>query len=146
MIKIEIDEEVFAYLQNKAIAFVETPNHTLRRLLNISGKKSRTRSLNIHKTKKMRKTNLLELIQAGLLMENQRLFFRDYQGNEYKEYDVIVSDNSLIWNDTAYSMSELAKILLKNHGYESDSVRGPLFWYTQNGVSIKDLWEKYNKS
>ncbi|MBW1815221.1 MAG: hypothetical protein JRJ39_16680, partial [Deltaproteobacteria bacterium] len=30
---IEIDDEVFGYLQSKAIPFVETPNLTLRRLL-----------------------------------------------------------------------------------------------------------------
>ena len=33
MQSIEIDEELFAYLQSKAIPFVETPNLTLRRLL-----------------------------------------------------------------------------------------------------------------
>jgi len=30
---IEIDDELFGYLQSKAIPFVETPNLTLRRLL-----------------------------------------------------------------------------------------------------------------
>ncbi|MHC1743919.1 MAG: hypothetical protein AB9873_12920 [Syntrophobacteraceae bacterium] len=32
---IEIDDEVFAYLQSKAIAYVENPNLTLRRILGI---------------------------------------------------------------------------------------------------------------
>lgn len=144
MLKIEIDEEVFAYLQNEAIAFVEKPNDTLRRLFGISKSRNHTKRPVKSSTKKMRKTNLAELINAGLLIDGQRLFFHDYQGHQYSEYNVTLSKNSLIWNSSAYSMSDLAKILLKKHGYESDSVRGPLFWYTENGVSIKDLWKRYN--
>ena len=30
---VEIDDELFGYLQSKAIPYVETPNMTLRRLL-----------------------------------------------------------------------------------------------------------------
>ena len=36
MKNIEIDDEVFSYLQSKAIPFVETPNLTLRRLFSLN--------------------------------------------------------------------------------------------------------------
>ena len=38
MRNIEIDDEVFGYLQSKAVPFVETPNLTLRRLFSLNGK------------------------------------------------------------------------------------------------------------
>jgi len=41
------------------------------------------------------------------------------------------------------SMSGLARALLHEQGYETDAVRGPAFWFTENGSSIKDLWEQY---
>ena len=41
MRNIEIDDEVFGYLQSKAIPFVETPNLTLRRLFKLNGKSTR---------------------------------------------------------------------------------------------------------
>ena len=134
------------YLQNKAIAFVESPNDTLRRLFGISQTSTPTKKTVSPSKRKMRKTNLTELNNAGLLKDGQKLFFQDYQGHKYSEYDVTLSRNSLVWNGNSYSMSDLAKILLKKHGYESDSVRGPLFWYTDDGVSIKDLWSQYNSN
>jgi len=40
-------------------------------------------------------------------------------------------------------MSKLAKRLLKREGYESNSVRGPAHWFTEDGVSIKDIWDRF---
>lgn len=38
MIKIDIDQKLYSFLQENAIPYVETPNDTLKRLLNIIGK------------------------------------------------------------------------------------------------------------
>ena len=40
---IKIDDEVYAFIQKKAIAFVEQPNDTLKRLLKISKKNHKQR-------------------------------------------------------------------------------------------------------
>jgi len=143
---IEIDDDVFAYLQSKAIAFVETPNLTLRRLLGIE-KRERLQSSNSRAAgRKKRKTDLAELVSAGLIQEGQRLFLRNYRKQEIPGYEAVVSNGKLRWSGQTYSMSELAKIMLKENGYESDSVRGPMFWYTEDGLSIKDIWGRYQKS
>jgi hypothetical protein len=74
------------------------------------------------------------------MKEGQNLFLRDYQGHKVEGYEAVVSQGSLIWNGKKYSMSDLAKKILKKQGYRSDSVRGPMFWFTKDGVSIKDIW------
>ena len=80
MRNIEIDDEVFGYLQSKAIPFVETPNLTLRRLFSLNGKsvKSEKTSSQILQNqrlgrgrKKQAKTDLFKLVQVGLLQEGQ---------------------------------------------------------------------------
>ena len=57
----------------------------------------------------------------------------------------------LIWNRSANgfelaieaSIPEEKKQLLKENGFQSDSVRGPIFWYNENGKSVKELWDTY---
>ena len=84
-----------------------------------------------------------ELVNAGLLNNGQRLILIDYQKNKYPKYEVNISGNKLIWKNEAYSLSELAKILLKKEDYTSESVRGPQHWETENRISIKELWDTY---
>ena len=152
---IEIDDELFGYLQSKAIPFVETPNLTLRRLLLGDSTKSQktkqsipqpsTFSKTVRKGKKQRKTDLPKLIQSGLLNEGQVLYLYDYQGNRIEGYESKISGKNLIWNNKRFSMSELAKELLKEVGFSSESVRGPAHWYNSDGISVKDLWKQYLK-
>lgn len=40
-------------------------------------------------------------------------------------------------------MSEVAKICLKKEGFRSESVRGPAHWSNSDGISVKDLWNRY---
>lgn len=147
---IQIDDEVFAYLQSNAIPYVETPNLTLRRLFKLNGKilssgdTSRGRivqSENIRK--KQPKTDLQTLIQSGLLREGQTLYLHDYQGRRIKGYEAIVSGKSLLWNSKMFSMSNLAKICLKKEGFRSDSVRGPAHWYNSDSISVKEIWDQF---
>jgi hypothetical protein len=158
MIQIEIDPSTYSFLQSKAIPFVEMPGDTLKRLLGLNGEETQksaiensassnlqAEALNKFKRKKQQKTNLLELIRVGLLNNNQKLIFQDYRGNQYPQYKVLLSHNSLIWENTHYSMSDLAQNILKQHGYDNDFVRGPLFWVTEEGKKISELWQAYLK-
>ena len=152
---IEIDDELFGYLQSKAIPFVETPNLTLRRLLlgDKPSPESRQRGVpvtaqtakKVRQSKKQPKTDLPKLIQSGLLNEGQILYLYDYQTNKIDGYEATISGKSLLWNDDSYSMSELAKELLKEVGFRSESVRGPAHWYNSDGISVKELWKQYLK-
>jgi len=148
---IEIDDEVYAYLQNKAIPYEEqTPNQTLRRLLELDGtghsqQKSASSENDVSSSKrvKRRKTDLRELIDAGLLREGQSLRLHDYRGNKVSGYEAQISGKRLMYNGSDYSMSELAKVGMQEAGYDSNSYRGPKHWYTSSGVSVKNLWEQY---
>ncbi|KAF0121144.1 MAG: hypothetical protein FD151_1377 [bacterium] len=150
MKQIEIDDEVFGYLQSKAIPFVETPNLTLRRLFQIDKLPEKINPLNQptqnQGQRKQKKTDLSLLIQAGLLQEGQTLYLYDYRGNKIDGFDVILSGKSIIWNGQAYSMSYLAQKFLKQKGYGSNSVRGPEHWYNSDSISIKGLWQQYLKN
>jgi len=155
MRNIEIDDEVFGYLQSKAIPFVETPNLTLRRLFGIDSMSAKPKNLKpkIEQTqrkanirKKQPKANLPKLIQAGLLQEGQTLYLHDYQGKMIAGYDSTISGKSLLWNNELFSMSELAKECLKKEGFSSESVRGPAHWFNSDGISVKELWKQYLKT
>ena len=143
---IEIDDEVYAYLQSKAIAYMETPNLTLRRLFELNGK---TSVVNIPhsqgKTKEGRKqpkTNLQTLVKFNLLQEGQALFLHDYQNRRIEGYETVISDKSLLWNGKSYSMSKLAEVCLKKEGYTSNSVQGPARWFNSDGISVLELWSQ----
>ena len=149
MKQIEIDDEVFAYLQSKAVAFVETPNLTLRRLFQLDKpvQRSTTQKVTSGKSgRKKPKANLSTLISNGLLEEGQPLFLVDYQHNKLTQYRAVVNGTALKWEGRSYSMSELAKKLLQQEGYSSNSVRGPAHWCTEEGVTIKELWQQHLKS
>ena len=91
----------------------------------------------------MCKTNLIELINANILKQGQILNLHDYHGTVMSGFTATIENNSLLWNNQKYSMSELARIFLKQNGYESTSVRGPERLYTRDGISIKTLWQQY---
>ena len=146
---IEVDEEVFAYLQKNAIPYIETPNLTIRRLFelpvanSLNGIQGKHRIKDGSKRKKRQKTNLQTLIGYGLLQEGQTLFLHDYQGLIIRGYEAVISGKSLVMDSKKSSMSDHAKNCLKKEGYKSDSVRGPSHWYNSDGVSVKDLWSHF---
>lgn len=159
---IEIDQETYDFLQSKAIPYVDkTPADTIKRLIGIPDTPLESRNgdsliQNNHSSNKTylpqsgnktkeRKVSLVELVKAGLLQNGQKLFFQDYRGNHYPEYHVVLSNGALVWENQPYSMSNLAKILLKQNNYSSESVRGPLFWSTHEGKTVFNLWDEYLK-
>lgn len=143
MRKIEVDDEVYAYLESKVSTFSETENHVLRRILHLD-EAVVPPPIDTNRRKKPN-ANLSVLVKVGLLKENQQLFLHDYQGNRIPGYEATLSQGSLVWKNKPYSMSKSAEILLKEKGYRSNSVRGPAHWYTSDGISIKDIWDIYLK-
>src|SRR5689334_23070237 len=89
MPRIDIDEDVFRYLQSRAIAYVEKPNDTLRRLFQLEastkelGTTSRTPSAVTPEARpvgrKRPKANLGALVAAGVVGLGQKLYLHDYQ-------------------------------------------------------------------
>jgi len=146
---IEIDEEVFTYLQSKAIPYKEiNPNMTLRRLFHLNatspsegGEKSK--ATNTAGKKRKPRTHLNTLVQASLLREGQTLFLHDYQNNKVDGYEATISGDRLLWNKKPYSMSKLAEIGLKEIGFTSNAVRGPSHWLTSDGISIEEIWNRF---
>ena len=158
---IEIDTDVFTYLQKHARPFVDTPNSTLRRLFGIDVSTSQVKKKSLplldadleellaknptstDKRTKAPKANLELLIQKGFIQNGQKLYLIDYQGNRIQNASASITGVDLIYNDQRYSMSNLAQELLIKMGFKSESVRGPAHWITDKGNSIKDLWQQY---
>lgn len=151
MRKIEIDDEVYAYLQDKAIPYVENPNDTLRRLFGIKQKSEKELSIkDVFKPRhpKKPKTDLQELVQSGLLEEGQEVFLNYKEMKLSKKYVATVSGNRLLWDGKIHTMSGLVKFILRQEGeaIPSEAYRGPEYWYNSDHRSIKDLWEQYLKN
>lgn len=158
---IEIDTDVFAFLQQNARPFIDTPNSTLRRLLGLDGATVQPQkklpsgsepeleallaeSLVIAAARgKAPKADLQLLAQNGLLRNGQKLYLIDYQGNRVQGKSASLSGADLIYNGQRYSMSKLAQQLLGQAGFKSNSVRGPAHWVTDDGRTVKDLWQQY---
>ncbi len=159
---IEIDTDLFSYLQKNARPFVDTPNSTLRRLLGLDGSKAQAQrkapsassgtdldvllaeSLAIATARsKAPKADLQLLVQKGVLRNGQKLYLIDYQGNRVQKVSASVSGADVIYNGQRYSMSNLAQQLLGQAGFKSNSVRGPAHWVTDDGKTVKDLWQQH---
>jgi hypothetical protein len=154
MPQISIDDDVFAHLQSNAIAYVETPNDTLRRLLGLTSPSSvkipAKENIVVNEpkprtAKKRAKANLGVLISEGVLQNGEKLFLHDYQGKRIEGAEASVAGHGIYSEkrQRLYSMSDLAQELLKEAGYQSDSVRGPSHWYRSDGKSITNLWDEY---
>ena len=162
MESIKIDSDVFAHLQKHARPFVDTPNSTLRRLLGIEtvvgaarvkksgpavdGELDALLAENlaaVSSRSKAPKADLEVLVKNGFLRNGQKLYLVDYQGNRVQKLSVVISGGDVIYNSQRYSMSNLAQELLASVGFKSNSVRGPAHWVTDDGKSIKDIWQQY---
>jgi hypothetical protein len=145
---IKIDDDVFAFLQSHARPFVDSPNSTLRRLLKIdSPPKDADNELDALLSEavasartKAPKTDLKELIRAGLVREGEPLFLVDYQGKRVPGKQATVHGSLLAYNGQFFSMSSLAEDLLKEIGFRSNSVRGPAHWANAAGTPMQTLW------
>lgn len=148
---IEIDEDIFKYLQKHALPFVETPNDTLRRLFGLSKTKNATEkpiaARPVSFRMKRQKTQLSRLTKSGVLREGQKLILRDHRKNPVPGVEAFVRGDRLQCNGKTDSMSALAKKYLKEKcHYKSSDFQGPALWYTESNESVFDLWKKYLKN
>ena len=101
------------------------------------------------KKQKGRKVLLRELAEAGLIRDGQTLFFFHTQLFKKEQAKIVLSSNSLryLQDNKTYSISELAKILLRKHGFKHDNhdVAGPNYWKTYDGTLLNDLNEIIRK-
>ena len=147
---IQVDNDVYNYLERKVTGFGDTPNQVLRRILKIEKNSEKPSAVSIKKIRtsgsKAPKTNILDLIEINSLKEGQELHLIDYQEHKVKNIKAIIRGNQLEYNNQFYSMSALAKELLNKEGFDSSEYRGPRFWCTDDGKSIQSLWAEYLKN
>jgi len=96
--------------------------------------------------RKARPVTFQELANAGLVKDGQSLYFYYTKLFTDEQAQIILSSNSLKYkaDGKPYSVSELAKKLLKRHGFMHGEyeVRGPKFWKTEDGELLVDLHEQ----
>lgn len=99
-----------------------------------------------HKESIAGKVTFQELINVGLIKEEQVLYFYNTELFKDEQAQVIVTKNKLkyVKDNKTYSKSELAKQLLIKHNFKHDNhgVAGPRYWQTEDGNSLADLEEK----
>jgi hypothetical protein len=149
---IEIDDELYSYLVEQAIPYEDkTPNDTIRRLFRcvkepgLSRIKPSPQRMS-HKVGggKAPKVRLSVLVDAGILEEGQILHLRDYsKRRKIPNSKATIHREGLLKDGVSYSMSKLAKELFQKEGFTTPSVQGPVYWYTDDNVSIKNIWDEY---
>lgn len=150
---IQVDDEVYQTLEGLVQGFGDTPNTVLRRVLGVSPRGARPvdgraapkpRGMSGGgKRGKAPKANLRDLVRIGSLAEGQTLYMHDYQGARLEGVSARIHGNDLEYKGNRLSMSALTRKIMRDLGYQSDSYRGPQFWYTDEGKSVKELWEEY---
>lgn len=150
---IEVDDTVYSHIQSLAIPYEDkSPNDTLKRVFGLKpGRELTLEDLGLagpseRKTSsrtKAPKADLSQLIRSGELEDGEILSLVDYSGNRVSGATAQVSGSQLSFERRLFSMSELAKMLLKKQGYKSDSVRGPSHWVNSDGVTIRELWASH---
>lgn len=143
---IEIDESVNAYLLKNTSYYGEMPNSILKRLLGLdssaaaSNWKERREETNKEIVRKAPRTSLSTLVKDGFLRQDDELILI-VRGEEVCKAKIY--GDSVSWQDKVYSMSPLAAKFLQKAGLKSDSVRGPAYWFTTEGRSVKEIWDEY---
>ena len=147
---IQIDDDVYRALEARVRGFEDTPNDVLRLILGPKTQPSSTQKTAkstdtgaSRKRGKAPKADLRALVRAGFLTEGETLFMHDYQGNRLNGIQAKIRDNKLEFEGQRLSMSDLTKQEMQRRGYKSNSYRGPQFWYTNRGKSVKELWDEY---
>jgi hypothetical protein len=161
---IEIDDEVFAYLQKHARAFVDSPNSVCRRIFEIdrdgaaSAKgvsaitgaeptlPARATTQATSRRSKAPKADLRVLVKNGLLRAGQTLFLIDYKGRRVPDIRADVVGGYLSFEGEQLTMSYLAQRELASVGFGSGAVRGPAHWATEDGKTITELWQQYRNA
>jgi len=110
---IEIDDEVYAAVQSKAIPFVDkSPNCVLRKLLLNGKKKSTIGSVQKNNHRKAQRADLGKLVRIELLREGQFLTFNYKEMELSKTYQAQVSTGCLLFEGRRYKMSPVVRMIL----------------------------------
>ena len=162
---LDVDNEVYALIDGRAVASATSHNRALRQLLGMSSRAARASSRRGAVTRAvatgspiprppLRKpaqggkapwANLAELEFSGFIQDGERLLLIDHRGQPVPGYEATVSGNQLMWRGETFSMSQLAKQGLQALGFTSKSVRGPAHWVqdqARGGESIAHMWAR----
>lgn len=146
MKKLEVDEEVFALLQEMSEPLVDTANDVLRRLLNLPCATVETKEMEDEqqdavpnrKRRGGKRWTLNDLVVAGHLKEGQRLVW--YRRNFDRAHYATVTDTGalkletgLVVTSLAAACSALADGTVQN-GWEA--------WKTEGGVRLVDYRDR----
>lgn len=95
------------------------------------------------------RVTLQELVEAGLLRNKEKLYFYHTKLFKDEAAEVIADSNRLKYlkDGKLYSVSTLAHILLRRHGFfkTKHSVAGPLYWMTADERLLNDLNEEIRR-
>jgi hypothetical protein len=156
VVTIEVDEQVYAELQRRALAFVERePNETLRRLLGVGASpgavvppvpgaaRPAAGAPGPRRGRREQKVQLSALVAAGLLKRGEWVACVDFAGEPIPGGEAEVgTGNKLVMQGRRYSMSGLAIELLRKAGHAVDVARGPVHWRTAGGKTVLTLWRE----
>ncbi|HET7306670.1 MAG TPA: hypothetical protein VFK24_02490 [Gammaproteobacteria bacterium] len=151
---IQVDDEVFECIRSAAVAFEDTtPNDALRRIFGIRSRPRKQGGVADldhmlddllakapRKRTKAPKADLSELIHKGFVSDGELLSLLNYKNERVHGRTAQISGSRLSYEGRHYSMSELARLLLKKEGFDSKAVRGPAHWANAEGKTISDLW------
>lgn len=118
---IQISEETYSRLQERAKAFEDTPEDVIRRLLDGNGSAVPTQS-----AVEQRFSSGGDLVShVGRVPHNSQLRAR-YKG---KQYEAIIRDGRVMWNGKAYtSLSSAAVGVINSTGSSRGTENGWRFW------------------
>lgn len=148
---IPVDAETYAFLSGFAKARGQTLGEAVRTLADLEVRQG-SEGIRAIRPKQSRpngrkpKTRLDALKKTGVLKDGQTVYLYDFRGQRVEGGEATIRGERLVFENKRYSMSRLAALLLQNEGYKADNVRGPAHWYTVEGISLMELWEKYLKS
>lgn len=108
-----------------------------------------TMTTDIQYTQKAGRVTFQELAQNGLIKNGQTLCFYNTRLFKDEQAQIITTSNKLKYKNDGriYSTSELAKMLLKKHGFKRDEhgVAGPKYWKTEDGRLLNDVNEQLRR-
>ena len=131
---IRVDDEVYALLQERGEAFVDTPNTVLRRILGLTESAEST-GHPIGRREERASRKLARLVADDLLTPDEELVW-ERRNNGERHTARVGADGTLVLEDghVADSPSAAARHLA---GYE---VNGWRVWRRADGTPLADLW------
>lgn len=136
---IRVDDEVYAFLQSRAEAFVDTPNRVLRRLLGLSGETTKTTANSPGQSGVPGKMQRL-MRYRDLVPGEQLIWERTQQGVVHK---ATLTDSGALHLEDGRSFDTPSGAARHLAGYE---VNGWRVWErARDQKSLEDVWQEHKK-